>query len=343
MKKDLYAELTEKILASLEQGVAPWRKDWVNWGGLPFNITTGKYYRGCNLLQLAFGPYSDPRWGTFKAMQDAAEAQARREGRELVVEIVKERGREKKKIWEIIDGERVWFSGGVRKGEKGTHIIFWKKVQKKVVAEGERPDYLLTKEYVVFNAAQCDGIPEREVKTFDFTPIQEAEHIANRYIWTKGSFNDGPPVNYGGDRACYDPYRDVVEMPEREQFKVPESYYGTLFHELVHSTGHKKRLDRLVPALFGTDPYAKEELVAEIGSAFLAGIAGIEAIDNSAAYISGWLKPLQNDKKFVISAAQQAQHAADLVLGPILKQQIEPEKDDNDEESNEQEKELVAA
>jgi len=100
-------EITDRIITQIEQGVAPWRKNWVDWGGLPVNITTGRYYRGINVMQLAFSPFTDPRWGTFKAMQDAAEAQARREGRDLVVEIVKRRGRDTKQIWEIIKGERV--------------------------------------------------------------------------------------------------------------------------------------------------------------------------------------------------------------------------------------------
>lgn len=328
MKVDVYQTVTDRILKSLEDGVAVWRKPWKTTGGYPISISTGKAYRGINVLLLMLEGHNDPRWGTFDAVKEAAAAQAKREGRDIVIEQSK-RG---KQYWEIIDGERVWFKGGVRKGEKGTQIVFWKKIDKKEPKEGERDNFWMLKTYVVFNATQVEGLPalaEEEVR--EFTPIEQAEQIVNGYVWTPGSENDGPPVFFGSDRAAYDPRKDTVQMPDPEQFISDESYYATFFHELTHSTGGEKRLKRIETTLFGTDPYAKEELVAEIGASFLSGIAGFEDAggDQSAAYIGGWLKPLQNDKKFVVQAAAQAQKAVDLILGTTFDDEPAKEADES--------------
>jgi antirestriction protein ArdC len=128
-----------------------------------------------------------------------------------------------------------------------------------------------------------------------------------------------PAIKYGGDRACYSPTLDQIKLPKRNAFKSPEEFYCTAFHELAHASGHSSRLGRkgvLEPSYFGSHDYSQEELVAEFGASMLCGFAGIEqqTLDNSAAYIQGWLKVLRGDKKLAIIAAGQAQLAADYIL-----------------------------
>jgi antirestriction protein ArdC len=279
MSRDIYQEVTNRIVASLEAGTVPWRRPWKMTGGHPVSLSTGKPYRGINILLLMLEGYDDCRWGTYRAVAAAG--------------------------------------GQVRKGEKATSIILWKPVSK---GEGDNEQrYMLLRSYSVFNAKQADGLPELPVEEErEFTPIELAEQIVDRYVW-KEEFGDapGPPVSYGHNRAAYSPIQDKVEMPDPEQFESDEAYYCTLFHELIHSTGSEKRLKRIEPALFGTDPYAKEELVAEIGASFLSGVAEFEEAggEQSAAYISGWIKVLTDQPKIIIQAAAQAQRASDLILG----------------------------
>ena len=205
--------------------------------------------------------------------------------------------------------------GQVRRLEKSTSIILWKPVSKTKPGddEGAGERYMLLRQYAVFNAEQADGLPEFQTE-YEHEPIERAQMIVD-------GFEGGPGILYGGGQACYIPPKDLVRCPELGQFVKVEGFYSTLFHELVHSTGHEKRLKRIEPALFGTDPYAREELVAEMGAAMLCGMAGIDNQDQSAAYVSGWLKPLQNDRKFVVNAAAQAQKAVDLILGTTFEEQ----------------------
>lgn len=302
--RDIYQTVTGRIVAAIEAGgVAPWHKPWRSSGGesYPVSLSTGKRYRGINVLLLMLENFDDPRWGTFKAIKDAG--------------------------------------GHVRKGEKGTRIILWKpthtRERENEQGEMERGKYLLLRDYCVFNAAQADGLPDlpSDEETQPFTPLERAEAIMKQYVWGYGTDTLGPSVMYGYNRACYDMARDSVSMPNPEQFDDQESYYCTLYHELVHSTGHESRLKRLEPALFGTDPYAREELVAEIGASFLAGVAGFEKAggDQSAAYVGNWLEKLKGDAKFVVQAAAAAQKAADLILGTTF-----------DNESKEEEQQAVA-
>lgn len=194
--------------------------------------------------------------------------------------------------------------GSVRKGEKATYVILWKPVKRN---DDEETSYMLLKQYAVFNADQCDGLPELPVGE-EIVPLEAAEAIVTGYI--------GPTISVNGvGMAAYSQTLDLVTMPPTPSFTSTEGYYSTLFHELLHSTGHKDRLDRLESGGFGTGPYAKEELVAEMGAAMLCGIAGIENLDSSASYVSGWLERLQNDPKLVVQAAAQAQRGADLILG----------------------------
>jgi antirestriction protein ArdC len=276
-KTDVYSEITDRIIAALEQGTVPWRKPWRTLGGGPVNVRTGRAYRGINIFLLELQGFSDPRWGTYRAIKEAG--------------------------------------GQVRKGEHGTRIILWKPVKSKDEENGRAP-YLLLKTYTVFNAEQCDDLPALEVEDRqDIAPSELAEKIAAGYL-----SNGGPGFIEGGSRAAYSPDKDIVFMPVAGDFDSADSYGMTKFHELAHSTGHKKRLDRIEPAIFGTDPYAREELVAEMAAAMLGGLAGIETAggDQNAAYIAHWIARFKDDRKLLINSAAAAQKAADLICGDTL-------------------------
>jgi antirestriction protein ArdC len=207
--------------------------------------------------------------------------------------------------------------GMVKKGEKASMVVFWKQYETTDKETGEPTKVPVLRYYNVFNAEQVDGIEIPDAVKFepiDFHPIDAAEAIAKGYT-------GGPVVEHdGGQQAFYRPASDTVHLPERTRFASVEEYYSTLFHELSHSSGHSSRLDRKLdtePKPFGSPDYGKEELVAEMSAAFLCGHAGIQpvVIGNQAAYIGGWLKQLKLDKKLVVSAAGQAQRAADWIRG----------------------------
>jgi len=204
--------------------------------------------------------------------------------------------------------------GNIRKGEHGTKIIFWKcKTRETESADGEIEERksAFLRYYVLFNLEQTEGLSA--LRTFPPAfPIESAEEIV------KGMPN--PPAFEQDSRAAYIPSRDTVTMPSKTAFHSQAEYYSTLFHELTHSTGHGKRLaregiEKIQP--FGSEDYSKEELVAEMGSAMLCGVAGIEqaTISNSAAYLRGWINRLKADSRLVIAAARSAQEAADYIRG----------------------------
>ncbi|GIV03659.1 MAG: hypothetical protein KatS3mg015_2489 [Fimbriimonadales bacterium] len=200
--------------------------------------------------------------------------------------------------------------GSVRKGEKATWVVLWKPVLASRGAEDddgeeETQTYLLLRQYPVFNAQQADGLPPLPLAV-DHDPLDRAEEIVSAY--------EGPHVREGAP-PCYTPATDTVLCPPLPHFVSAEAYYSTLYHELVHSTGHESRLDRLESTRFGSDPYAREELVAEIGAAMLCGLAGIENLDQSAAYVNGWLSVLREDKRMIVQSAAQAQKAVDFIVG----------------------------
>jgi antirestriction protein ArdC len=197
----------------------------------------------------------------------------------------------------------------VRKGEKACPVVFWKK--HKVEVEGEKKDRFLLRFYHVFNAAQCDGL-----KTPSSTPrvesLKSADIVAN--------MPHRPEIRHEGTAALYSPSKDMVCMPERRRFESEDGCFSTLFHELVHLTGHESRLKRpnvINSGGFGTEAYSKEELVAELGASFLCGHAEIveRTVDNSAAYIQSWLSKLKDDRTLIVHAAAQAQRAVDFILG----------------------------
>jgi antirestriction protein ArdC len=270
-----YERITERIVALLSQGTVPWHKPWQVKTGLPRNLVTQKPYRGINVFLLMAMSYESPHWLTFR--------------------------------------QAIQLGGNVKKGEKACPVVFWKRMEIEDKESGEPQKKPLLRLYHVFNVAQCDGFKAAPaVENGSFGSAKPAEIVAK--------MPQPPVIKHGMVEAFYSPSDDCVRMPVRERFSGETGYYATLFHELVHSTGHEKRLNRASITErngYGSDPYCKEELVAELGSAFLCGYADIvdRTIDNSAAYLEGWLKQLQSDRTLIVSAAAQAQKAADFILG----------------------------
>ena len=267
--------VTEFIIKQLESGVAPWRKPWGT--GTPANLASKKEYRGINIFLLASQGYGSHYWVTYR------QAQA--------------------------------LGGTVRNGQHGSKVVFWKireyRSEKQKSEETEHRKSILLRCYIVFNLEQCEGIrfpgPVRAIN-----PIEQCENIVRAM--------PNPPGFAQDARACYSPFTDTVGMPARSAFLAAEGYYSALFHEITHSTGHPSRLGRegiMNHSPFGSEDYSKEELVAEMGAAMLCGTAGIESrtLGNSAAYLQTWIKKLKSDSRLIVSAASQAQKAADYILG----------------------------
>lgn len=296
-KVDPYQLITDQIIDLLDSGVAPWHKPWNAETGMPLSMSTGKAYRGVNVfilaMQSAVKGYASPYWGTYNQIKGRC-------------------GLAKDDAWDGLTGQ------------KSTMIVFWKMIIVTDKDTGQTRPMPLLRTFRVFNAdqvkesergklnlpaiAEPKGLPEK---------IVECDDLVAKYLAT------GPSFSVGGDAAYYMPGADHVQMPDMLSFIGSEEYYGTLFHELSHSTGHESRLKREGVAnlpkghKFGDRLYSKEELVAEMGSAFLSGMTGIAGVTlpNSAAYLQSWIKVLRGDKKLLVHAAANAQKAADLILG----------------------------
>lgn len=295
--RDFRQEVTDNIVRLLEQGEAPWQKPWDDSFSLPMNPTTGKAYRGGNVIHLLAVGMSrglpDPRWLTYKQAQD--------------------------KGWQV------------RKGEKGTQIEFWDVKRTPdgdpvpVAPEGElhpeqRNPRLIHRVYTVFNAAQVDSIPPMViVERTPFEVVDAGERILS---------HSGAAILHDQQRrAFYSRRTDSIHLPQKNLFPDAESYYGTALHELAHWTGHPTRLDRSTLTqsyVFGDTNYAQEELRAELTSVFLAAERGIPHDPmNHAAYVGSWIKALKSDKNEIFRAAADAGKAADYLLA--LEQQQAPQ------------------
>ncbi len=276
---DVYQIVTDRIVELLEAGTVPWKKPWAE-TGLPENLITHKPYRGINVFLLSSLDYEKNLFLTWQQVQE--------------------------------------IGGKVTKGEKGHIIIFYKKLVKENGESGEAPkekQVPLLRYYKVFNVAQCENIPISMIPESSaeiILPIHRCEEIIE-------AIPNPPNIQHKEAKAYYSPEQDYINMPNLNKFKKSEDYYGVLFHELIHSTGHKSRLNRKEVTgkiLFGTKDYSIEELTGEIGAAFLKSFAGIidDNLKNSAAYIDGWLKVLKNDKRFIFYASSRAQQAVDYIL-----------------------------
>lgn len=203
--------------------------------------------------------------------------------------------------------------GSVLKGEKG-HLIFFNKMIEKEDEAGKMKKHFFLRYYKVFNITQCKDLPKA------FLPEEGVvfENLAH-YEEIGDDMPNRPLVKVGGDQAFYHPVEDYINMPPIKKFKRAEAYYGVLFHELVHSTGHQSRLNRkgvTEKIVFGSEQYSFEELVAEIGACFLKSYCGlpIDQLENEVAYIQNWLEVLRNDKKFIVKASSSAQKAVEYIM-----------------------------
>lgn len=284
-----YELITNAIIAGLESGKVAWRRPWSTMR--PFNPSSKTEYRGVNTFVLSLYAFTDPRWMTFKQIEA--------------------------------------MGGKVRKGEKGTPIVFWKQIVVEDKDTGKKKNFPLLKHFYVWNVEQVEGLtlPELE-QVKKNSPLDSCEAIV------KG-MEDAPEISHGGARACYYPSTDKIQMPQLELFENSEAYYCTLFHELGHSTGHTSRLNRdevMKMAKFGDENYSREELVAELCAAFLCQAAGIDNDqENTTAYVKGWLRALKDDPTMIVWAAGRAAKAADYVLGNNVKPEAVAEEEETKE------------
>ncbi len=286
LKRDLRQEVTDSIIAALEQNAAPWQKPWQAGAfEMPLNPTSGKSYRGGNAIHLMVvgmrRAYDDPRWLTYRQATE--------------------------NNWQV------------RRGEKGTQIEFWQfpgpqqasREESGNIERGSGKDRFIYRVYTVFNARQIEGIPAHVPKVHQEWEVFQAGESILKHSGAR-IFHDQP------DRAFYDRRSDTIHLPPRSAFKTAANFYGTAGHELVHWSGHESRLNRETlneSYLFGDPAYAKEELRAELASVFLMAERGIpHNPDSHAAYVSSWLNVLRGDKHEIFRAARDAHHAADFLI-----------------------------
>jgi antirestriction protein ArdC len=272
-----YEIITNRILDKMKTGLVPWRKPWKFQP--PRNLVSKRPYHGINLLLLTLNEFESPYFVTFH--------QAKQLG------------------------------GSIKKGEHGTPVVFWKLLETpdtKRVNEEEKTKVIPYLQYsTVFNLSQTEGIQTPKDAPQPLAPLAVCEQIIE-------GFTDKPETVHSLlPRAYYQPAMDRVHMPGKTNFFSIEEYYATLFHEYVHATGHEKRLNRHAQENtnfdFGSKDYSREELVAELGSAFLCAEARIDnsVIDNNTAYLSSWLRALEEDKKLIIYASAKAGKAVDYI------------------------------
>jgi antirestriction protein ArdC len=280
---NIYETVTARILNQLAAGQVPWRKTWKT--GLPKSLATAKEYRGINILVLGCTEYTSPYWLTYR--------EAQRQG------------------------------GHVRKGERATPVIYWKW---RTPAERARRAELTGKQQIapcvpfvsaVFNLDQVEGVarPDDDIRPRPDDRLQVADQMLD-------AMPDKPEVVHTIiAQPAYSPHLDRITLPHLSQFESADEYYGTLFHELVHSSGHPRRLNRFAEAEGDrVEKYSFEELVAEFGAAFLCGFTGIQNPDTEmlqASYIEGWARVFRQDSRILVRAASAAQRATDFIRGKI--------------------------
>lgn len=285
-RKDLYQSVTDTVIAQFEAGTVPWVQPWGRPDvaapcALPMNASTGRTYSGINILLLWGAAIETARttayWLTFK--------------------------------------QALALGGSVRKGERGTTICYADTFIPKAEAQraqetGNDPQRVgFLKRYTVFNADQCEGL---DAHYYEGTaPLPERDLIPRAESLIKAT---GADFRIGGERAFFVPSQDFIQVPPQPAFKDQINYYRTCFHELGHWTGHKSRLDRNMKGKFGSKDYAREELVAEMTSAFVCTAQGIVPTVRHTDYIASWLKVLKEDKRAIFRAASLASKAADFIL-----------------------------
>jgi antirestriction protein ArdC len=299
-KVDVYDVVTTKILTALENGTAPWNKPWDSVTGAPKSLSSGKAYRGVNAfllgLEQAEKGYRSAYWLTFNQMA---------------------------KLGGHLKGEKG--------SQKGTLVTFWKLLPIEDEATGKKKMIPLLKHFYVFNLDQTEGIEKLPKDAFPVArpvPSPEERHAAAQAV--VDAWEAKPVIKHGGDSAHFTWATDELTMPLKESFHGLDEYHATLFHELTHSTAAEHRLNRAESRnnAFGSHAYGREELIAEMGAAFLCAETGIESTQkNSAAYLASWIKTIKEDPRAVIVAAGKAQKAADMVLGrAVAKEETEDDK-----------------
>ena len=289
MNRDLYAEVSTRIIEELEQGAAPWIKPWSATAGqnVPQNAVTNRPYSGCNVILLWLARncgWQTPRFLTFKQAIEAG--------------------------------------GNVRKGEHGTKVYFVKQLQVKD-GDGEEADIRLVpmlREYTVFNVDQCENLPDsvKAGKPMRVRNPDTRDALADEFLRSTGA-----DIREGQGAAYYVSSHDFISMPAFEAFKSADSFYNVTFHELAHWTGHKSRLDRDLKHRFGERAYAAEELVAELGAAFLSAEFSFDGDVRNAGYIATWIELLKADKRAFFTACNRASKAADYLRGLALAEPAE--------------------
>lgn len=274
MTANLYDTITAQIVAELEKGAAPWIKPWKADSTADHNHVSGAAYRGINRLLLGMSSMGNG----FTSPAWATYKQWQEKGVQ------------------------------VQKGSKGTAIVFFKPIGGKENAEtgAKEAGYCVIRGYTVFNATQTDlPVPAASVPDGAFNPVPACESFIAK---------TGASIAHGGDAAFYMPSMDRIQLPQKSAFDSEASYYATAFHELTHWTGSESRLDRNLSGRFGNPAYAFEELVAEMGAAFICATHGIQGELRHAGYIGNWLKACREDNKAIFKAASLAQKAADYLM-----------------------------
>lgn len=283
-KRDLYSEVTARILAELEAGALPWVKPWSATPGLnhPHNAATNRPYSGCNVVLLWMASqrqgWAAPRFLTFKQAQE--------------------------------------LGGNVRKGEHGTKVYFVKRLEVKGKDASDDEDARIVpmmREYTVFNVAQCEGLPQREPATKTPRNKDQRDALADEFLGSTRA-----DIREGHGEAYYVPSQDFISLPAFAAFKNADNFYGVAFHELGHWTGHKARLDRDMQGRFGNRAYAAEELVAELCAAFLCAEFDMDGELRHAGYIGNWIELLKSDTRAFFTACSKAQAAADYLRALAL-------------------------